>query len=157
MVWFVVAHRIRGVFRWNKLAENLVDEQISNTYNKVLNWHMSVNWCYIDSLNPWVFTYEVPTTDILIITQIDPGTENSGVANAQTVMHHCLDPSLASTLQHNYALGHNNLLSGKKWSIFCHDFCQGFEDILEQGLQVVGMMWMMFLRSKSTPAHIFMY
>ena len=77
----------------------------------------------------------MPMTGIPIITQSDPGTENYGVANAHTVMHHCLDPSLAGTLQHRFAPGHNNILSEIKWSVFCCDFSPGFEDILEQGVQ----------------------
>ena len=70
-------------------------------------------------------------TGIPIITQSDPGTENYGVASAHTVMHHHLDPSLTGTLQHRFALGHNNIFSEIKWSVFCCDFSTGFEDILE--------------------------
>jgi hypothetical protein len=81
------------------------------------------------------FAYEVPTTGIPIITQSDPGTENYGVANAHTVMRQHLDPSLANTLQHRFAPGHNNILSKIKWSVFRHDFSPGFEDMLEQGVQ----------------------
>ena len=77
----------------------------------------------------------MPMTGIPIITQSDPGTENYGVANAHTVMRHRLDPSLAGTLQHRFAPGHNNILSEIKWSVFNHDFSPGFEDILEQGMQ----------------------
>lgn len=46
-----------------------------------------------------IFAYEVPI-GIPIITQSDPETENHGVANAHTVMCHCLDPSLTGTLQY---------------------------------------------------------
>ena len=74
-------------------------------------------------------------TGIPIITQSDPGTENYGVANAHTVMCHCLDPSLAGTLQHRFAPGHNNILLEIKWSVFHCNFSPGFEDILEQGMQ----------------------
>ena len=77
----------------------------------------------------------MPATGILIITQSDPGTENNGVANAHTVMQHHLDPSLANTLQHHFAHGHNNILAKIKWSVFCCDFLLGFEDMLEQGVQ----------------------
>jgi hypothetical protein len=72
---------------------------------------------------------------IPVITQSDPGTENYGVANAQTVMRHRLDPSLANTLQHCFASGHNNILSEIKWLVFRHDFSLGFEDMLEHGVQ----------------------
>jgi hypothetical protein len=96
---------------------------------------MSADWRYVISYNSWGFAYEVPTTGISIITQSDPGTENYGVANAHTVMQHRLDPSLTNTLQHCFSLGHNNILSEIKWSVFHHDFLPGFEDILEQGVQ----------------------
>ena len=72
---------------------------------------------------------------IPIITQSDPGSENYGVANAHTVIQHCLDPSLANTLQHHFASGHNKILSEIKWSVFHHDFSPGFEDVLEHGMQ----------------------
>ena len=72
---------------------------------------------------------------IPVITQSNPSTENYGVANAQTVMCHRLDPSLASTLQHHFGPRHNNILLEIKWSVFCLVFPPGFEDILEQGVQ----------------------
>ena len=75
------------------------------------------------------------TTGIPIITQSDFGTENYGVANAQTVMRHRLDQGLTNTLQHRFAWGHNNILSEIKWSVFHCDFSPGFKDILEQGVQ----------------------
>jgi len=50
-------------------------------------------------------------------------------------MRHRLDPSLANTLQHRFARGHNNILSEIKWSVFRRDFSPGFEDMLEQGVQ----------------------
>ena len=70
-----------------------------------------------------------------MITQSDQGTENFGVANAQTVIRHRLDPTLADTLQHRFTKGHNNILSEIKWSVFRRDFVPGFEDILEEGVQ----------------------
>ncbi|KAF8218486.1 hypothetical protein L208DRAFT_1350965, partial [Tricholoma matsutake] len=72
---------------------------------------------------------------IPVITQSNPGTENYGVANAQTVMRHCLDPNLVDTLQHRFALGHSNIVSEIKWSVFHCDFSPGFEDMLEHGVQ----------------------
>jgi hypothetical protein len=69
-----------------------------------------------------------------VITQSDPGTENYGVANVQTILRHRLDPHLAGTLQHRFATGHNNIISEIKWSVFRRDFAPGFEDILEQGV-----------------------
>ena len=67
-----------------------------------------------------------------MITQSDPGSENNGVANVQTLIRHRLDPSLADTLQHRFAKGHNDILSEIKWSVFRRDFSPGFENILEE-------------------------
>ena len=113
----------------------MVDKQKSKAYNKVLYCHMSANWWYIISSDSRGFACEMPTTGIPIITQSDPGTENYGDANAHIVMPHHLDPSLTGTLQHCFTLGHNNILSKIKWSVFHHDFSPGCEDILEQGVQ----------------------
>ena len=74
-------------------------------------------------------------TAVPIITQSDPGHENNGVANAHTVIRQMLDPSLAGTMQHRFAKGHNNILSEIKWSVFRRDFSPGFENILEEGIQ----------------------
>jgi hypothetical protein len=73
-------------------------------------------------------------TAVPIITQSDPGHENNGVANAQTVIRQTLDASLAGTMQHRFAKGHNNILSEIKWSVFRRDFSPGFENILEEGI-----------------------
>ncbi|OJA09851.1 hypothetical protein AZE42_12783 [Rhizopogon vesiculosus] len=54
---------------------------------------------------------------IPLITQSDPGSENFAVANAQTMIHHRLDPALDGTLQHHWM-----------------DFTPGFETILEEGI-----------------------
>jgi hypothetical protein len=70
-----------------------------------------------------------------IITQSDPGVENFGVANTQTVVRQTLDPTLCGTMQHRFAKGHNNILSEIKWSVFRRDFSPGFEDLLEYGVQ----------------------
>ena len=71
---------------------------------------------------------------IPIITQSDPGTENYGVANAHTLIQHCLDPNLSNTLQHHFATGHNNIISNIKWSVFQCNFSPGFEDVLQDGV-----------------------
>ncbi|KAG2345352.1 hypothetical protein BDR05DRAFT_975131 [Suillus weaverae] len=52
-----------------------------------------------------------------LITQSDPGSENFAVANAQTMIQHCLDPALDGTLQHCWM-----------------DFAPGFKNILEEGV-----------------------
>jgi hypothetical protein len=68
------------------------------------------------------------------VTQSDPGPENFGVANAQTVICHRLDPSLKDTLQHCWMVKHQNILSKIKWSVFRRDWSPGFEHTLEEGV-----------------------
>ncbi|KZT49991.1 hypothetical protein CALCODRAFT_445088, partial [Calocera cornea HHB12733] len=41
---------------------------------------------------------------IPLLTQSDPGTENNGMANCQTMLRHQLDPSLWDALQHQWML-----------------------------------------------------
>lgn len=81
-----------------------------------------------------IYLFIVFIVGIPIITQSDPGTENNAIANIQTLMRHRLDPTLADTLQHRFAKGHNNILSEIKWSVFRRDFSPGFEDILQEGV-----------------------
>ena len=78
---------------------------------------------------------------IPIITQSDPGTENYGVANAHTVVCHCLEPSLTGTLQHHFTLGHNNIFLERKWSVFCCIFLQVLRIYWSRVCKVVGTMW----------------
>jgi hypothetical protein len=68
------------------------------------------------------------------VTQSDPGSENFGVANMQTVIRHRLDPSLSETLQHRWMRKSKNIKSEINWSIFRRDFTPGFENILDHGV-----------------------
>lgn len=69
-----------------------------------------------------------------LITQSDRGTENFGIANAQTVIRQQLDSNLVGTLQHRWMRGHDNIKSEIMWSQFRRRFAPGFEDILQHGL-----------------------
>ena len=86
-----------------------------------------------------------------IITQSDPGTENYGVANTHTIIRHRLDPSLANSMQHRFAPGHNNILSEIRWSAFRRDFAPGFEDELQKG---VDCGWYNYRRSRPRNIHV---
>ena len=77
----------------------------------------------------YCFLSAVPLT-----TQSDPGSENYGVANMQTVIRHRLDPSLAGTLQHRWKRTKTNVKSEANWSVFRRDFAPGFEDLFESGV-----------------------
>jgi hypothetical protein len=69
-----------------------------------------------------------------LITQSDGGTENYGVANAQTLIRQRLDPMLQGTLQHRWMRKTHNIKSEANWSVFRRDFTPGFEDILDYGV-----------------------
>ncbi|PCH39775.1 hypothetical protein WOLCODRAFT_68498, partial [Wolfiporia cocos MD-104 SS10] len=69
-----------------------------------------------------------------LITQSDRGTENNGVANAQTVMRHRLDPTLSNTLQHRW-MGHkHNIKPEQFWSQLRKRWSPGFEKLLKIGV-----------------------
>ncbi|KAF9058918.1 hypothetical protein BDP27DRAFT_1186897, partial [Rhodocollybia butyracea] len=69
-----------------------------------------------------------------LLTQSDPGSENYGVANAQTVGRQHLDPSLVGTLQHVFKHWKTNVKSEANWSIFRRDFAPGFENLFQEGV-----------------------
>jgi hypothetical protein len=71
---------------------------------------------------------------IPLTTQSDPGTENYGVANVQTLLRHQLDSTLVGTLQHRWMRNKANVKSEANWSVFRRDFAPGFEDLFEQGV-----------------------
>jgi len=50
-----------------------------------------------------------------LITQSDPGTENYGIANAQTVLRRRHDPSLSATLQHKFRWNKGNVKPEIAW------------------------------------------
>ncbi|KAA1467108.1 hypothetical protein DENSPDRAFT_769383 [Dentipellis sp. KUC8613] len=72
---------------------------------------------------------------IPLVTQSDPGSENFGVANAQTYIRHRLDASLSDTLQHRWMRKHQNIKPEAHWSVMRRDFSPGFENLLDQGIQ----------------------
>ncbi|KAJ6504737.1 hypothetical protein C8R47DRAFT_1038046 [Mycena vitilis] len=71
---------------------------------------------------------------IPIFTQSDPGNENNGVANAQTIMRQMLDPSLVGTLQHMWKTEKNNVKSEANWSVMREDAAPGLEDLFQRGV-----------------------
>ncbi|KAF8198902.1 hypothetical protein K438DRAFT_1966869 [Mycena galopus ATCC 62051] len=70
-----------------------------------------------------------------VFTQSDPGNENNGVANAQTIMRQTLDPTLVGTLQHMWKTKKNNVKSEANWSVMRADLAPGLEDLFEFGAQ----------------------
>ncbi|KAM6501138.1 hypothetical protein JOM56_004152 [Amanita muscaria] len=72
---------------------------------------------------------------IPLVTQSDPGSENFGVANAHTLAHHELDPTLVGTLQHRWKHKTHNVKSEANWSVLRRTFSPGFQDMLEEGVK----------------------
>ena len=69
------------------------------------------------------------------MTQSDPGTENFGIANAQTMLRQFHDPQLAGMLQHRWMRSKKNIKPEIMWSQLRRHFTPGFEAKLEEGVQ----------------------
>jgi hypothetical protein len=72
---------------------------------------------------------------ISLLTFSDPGSENNGIANAQSTIRQWLDPSLENSLQHRWLFKHGNIKSEIAWSQIRAAFSPGFEDILQAGIR----------------------
>ncbi|KAA1471497.1 hypothetical protein DENSPDRAFT_776760, partial [Dentipellis sp. KUC8613] len=72
---------------------------------------------------------------IPLTTQSDPGTENFGVAYAQTALRHRLDPSLAGSIQHRFFRKHGNIKPEIFWSLFRRGFIAAFEAMIDDGVE----------------------
>ncbi|KAI5985226.1 hypothetical protein F5J12DRAFT_907889 [Pisolithus orientalis] len=72
--------------------------------------------------------------DIPMITQSDPGTENFGIANTQTLLRQMHDPALEGYIQHWWMHTKKNIKPEIAWSqLRCH-FSPGFESLLDMGV-----------------------
>ena len=69
-----------------------------------------------------------------LLTQSDPGTENYGVANAQTLLRHRHDESLANTLQHKFRGNKGNIKPEIEWSRLRRSWTSGFELKIQRGI-----------------------
>ncbi|KAJ3503713.1 hypothetical protein NMY22_g18151 [Coprinellus aureogranulatus] len=75
------------------------------------------------------------------MTQSDPGTENTCIANAQCTMRQLLNPQLLKTLQHNWKQKKTNMKAEIEWSQFRKQSALRFDDILEQGIASSLRLW----------------
>jgi hypothetical protein len=73
-------------------------------------------------------------TDMPLITQSDPGSENYGIANGHTALRHMHDPNLVGTIQHRWMREKKNVKPEIAWSQLRRRFTPGFEDLLEKGV-----------------------
>ncbi|KAI6011252.1 hypothetical protein BKA83DRAFT_4502818 [Pisolithus microcarpus] len=71
---------------------------------------------------------------IPMITQSDPGTENFGIANAQTLLRQMHDPMLEGYVQHRWMHTKKNIMPEIAWSQLRRRFSPGFESLLNTGV-----------------------
>ena len=69
-----------------------------------------------------------------MVMQSDPGTENFGVANTQTLLCQMYDPMLQGFVQHRWMWTKQNIIPEIVWSQLCWCFTPGFEVLLEEGV-----------------------
>jgi hypothetical protein len=72
--------------------------------------------------------------DIPLITQSDLGSENYGIANAQSILRQWHDPHLEGTVQHRWMRSKKNVKPEIAWSQFRRRFTPGFEKIIQEGV-----------------------
>ncbi|KAI0694588.1 hypothetical protein BC835DRAFT_1306221 [Cytidiella melzeri] len=68
------------------------------------------------------------------IEELGCGTENFGIANAQTLLRHRHDPSLSETLQHKFRGNKGNIKPEIAWRRLREAWSPGFESLLETGV-----------------------
>ncbi|KAI6156948.1 hypothetical protein BKA82DRAFT_142282, partial [Pisolithus tinctorius] len=85
-----------------------------------------------------ILSYYLDTVEefgyIPMITQSDPGTENFGIANAQTLLRQMHDPALEGYVQHRWMRTKKNIKPEIAWSQLRHHFSPGFESLLDMGV-----------------------
>lgn len=69
-----------------------------------------------------------------MVTQSDPGTENFGIVNGQTVPCQMHDPTLVGFVQHHWMRTKKNIMPEIAWSQLRCRFTPGFETLLEEGV-----------------------
>ncbi|KAG6369125.1 hypothetical protein JVT61DRAFT_1455 [Boletus reticuloceps] len=86
-----------------------------------------------------ILSYYLETVETLgfipMVTQSDPGTENFGIANAQTMLRQMHDPALQGFVQHRWMRVKKNIIPEIAWSQLRRRFTPGFEALLEMGIQ----------------------
>ncbi|KAF7974335.1 hypothetical protein HWV62_12390 [Athelia sp. TMB] len=119
--------------KWKRFG--LFLHQSCDAYSGSFNW-IKVWWTNSNPrlITKWFLDACRQHGGVPLITQSDPGSENYGVANAQTTIRHRLDPSLQTTIQHRWMRKHQNILSEIKWSILRRDWSPGFEDVFDKGV-----------------------
>ncbi|KAG6372780.1 hypothetical protein JVT61DRAFT_7179 [Boletus reticuloceps] len=70
-----------------------------------------------------------------MITQSDPGTENFGIANTQTMFRQMHDPTLSGFVQQRWMRSKKNIIPEIAWSQLRHRFTPGFKALLDDGVK----------------------
>ncbi|KAJ7200378.1 hypothetical protein GGX14DRAFT_660301 [Mycena pura] len=85
-----------------------------------------------------ILGYHLDTVEELeympMVSQSDPGNENFGLANGQTLLRHYHDPNLIGTLQHRWMNRKKNVMPEIAWSQLRRRWSPGFENILDRGV-----------------------
>ncbi|KAF9218769.1 hypothetical protein BS17DRAFT_790731 [Gyrodon lividus] len=71
---------------------------------------------------------------IAMVTQSDPGTENFGITNAQTMLHQMYDPLLTGFVQHHWMQTKKNITPEIAWSQLHRRFAPDFESLRNKGV-----------------------
>ncbi|KAF6745674.1 hypothetical protein DFP72DRAFT_1091181 [Ephemerocybe angulata] len=78
-----------------------------------------------------------------LLTQSDPGTENTRVANAQSYMRQLLDP-LLDGIQHVWKRNKMNIKAEIEWSLFRRKWSPGFENLFDEGIMEGNLIRLVF-------------
>ncbi|KAI5991633.1 hypothetical protein EDD15DRAFT_2448524 [Pisolithus albus] len=119
--------------KWNRfgLALHTGIEPFSGRILWIRIWHSNRNpqlilSYYLDVVEELGF--------IPLVTQSDPGSENFGIANAQTMLRQWHDSALEGTLQHRWMRTRKNIKPEIMWSQLRRRFTPGFESLLDDGV-----------------------
>ncbi|EJT97634.1 hypothetical protein DACRYDRAFT_59043, partial [Dacryopinax primogenitus] len=106
-------------------------DNFSNVVLWLKVWWTNSNPCLIAS---YYLEAASEMQGIPLLTQSDPGMENHGIANAQTMLCQMLDPELAGMLQHQWMQGHSNIKLEIFWLKLHCQWSEGWEKLFQEGL-----------------------
>ncbi|KIO06669.1 hypothetical protein M404DRAFT_138443, partial [Pisolithus tinctorius Marx 270] len=126
-IWAVNQHN-----KWSKFGLGL--------HTGVEPFSGKILWIHIQHSNrnpQLILTYYLDVVEELgfipLVTQSDPGSENFGITNAQTMLCQWHDPALEGTLQHWWMHSRKNIKPEIMWSQLCRCFTPSFGSLLEYG------------------------
>ncbi|KAG1740216.1 uncharacterized protein EDB91DRAFT_1082173 [Suillus paluster] len=115
-------HKANHLLRRQFWAAGVNDLFAVNQHNKWLKYSLGLH------------TGIEPFSDMPMVTQSDPGSENFGIANAHTMLRQWHDPALQGTLQHCWMQSEKNEMPEIMWSQLRCRFTLGFEALLDHGV-----------------------